>query len=319
MSDQGAKTCKIAIVGAGGMAREHIKAFQDIPEVTIVGITNRTIEKAQLLANEFSIPAVYENITDLYEGTKADIVLVAVYEPAINAVIKSCVTYPWDVFMEKPVGLNLVDAEDIEIAVKNSECSVWVGLNRRSLSSTVTALDDLDGDPATRFIHVQDQQSLEVAKSIGHTEDVVRNWMFTNSLHLIDYLLIFGRGEVNEVIPVTSWDQDHPGTVIAKVSFSSGDIGLYEGIWEAPGPWACAVTTAHRRWEMRPLETAIFQNAGERSLNTVDAHPWDNDFKPGFRRQAERVVAAWRGEPPQLPTFTEAMRGMRLVRDIYGV
>ena len=319
MSDQGSRPCKIAVVGAGGMASEHIKAFQDIPDVTVAGIANRTVEKAQQLAEKFSIPLVFGNVADLYEGTGADIVLMAVYEPAINTVAKACFAYPWAVFMEKPVGLNLADAEDIEAAANKDGRKVWVGLNRRSLSSTVSALDDLADDQDWRFIHVQDQQSLEAARSIGHSKNVVDNWMYANSIHLVDYLLTFGRGEVAEVVPVVPWTPENPETVLAKVSFSSGDLGLYECIWEAPGPWACTVTTTRRRWEMRPLEKAVFLNAGERSPNEVDPHHWDEDFKPGFRLQAERVIAAWRGEPSPQPTLTEATRTMRLVSDIYGV
>ncbi len=84
--------------------------------------------------------------------------------------------------------------------------------------------------------------------------------------------------------------------LLAKIAFDSGDVGLYEGIWNGPGPWACTVTTPRRRWEMRPLEKAVFQNAGERKLNPVEPHAWDGAFKPGSRLQAERVVAAVRGK-----------------------
>ena len=72
---------------------------------------------------------------------------------------------------------------------------MFVGLNRRCLSSTQAVLADLADDPGPRFIHVQDQQSLDVARQIGHAEPVVRNWMYANSIHLVDYLRAFGRGD----------------------------------------------------------------------------------------------------------------------------
>ncbi len=319
MSDRVSVPCKVAIVGAGGMACEHIRAFQDIPYVTVVGIANRTVENAQRLADEFSVPMAFGNVADLYNETRADIVVMAVYEPAINTIATACFAYPWAVFMEKPLGLNLADAEDIEAAAIRADTNVWVGLNRRSMSSTVAVLDDIADDPTPRFIHVQDQQSLAAARSMGHSSNVVENWMYANSIHLVDYLLTFGRGEVEDVVSVTPWNPDNPSTVLAKVSFSRGDIWLNQGIWEAPGPWACTVTTPRRRWEMKPLEKAVFQNAGERFSNEVETHHWDTSFKPGFRLQAERVIAALREEPSPQPTLTEAMRGMRLVHSIYGV
>ena len=82
------------------------------------------------------------------------------------------------------------------------------------------------------------------------------------------------------------------------MTFASGDIGLYEGIWNGPGPWACTVTTPRRRWELRPLEKAVFQNAGERKLNPVDAACVGRGLQAGLplAGRAGRRCRARRGE-----------------------
>ena len=261
------------------------------------------------------IPYVASNIADLRAKTNADLAIVAVYETAINPVMREVLAHPWAVLMEKPIGVDLADAESVATAANNHR--VFVGLNRRFLSSTQAVLDDLANDPGPRFVHVQDQQSLDVARQIGHADAVVKNWMFANSIHLVDYLCAFGRGDVVDVTPVTRFTPEKPGVVLAKIAFSSGDTGLYEGIWNGPGPWACTITTPRRRWEMRPLEKAVFQNAGERALNPVEPHAWDGAYKPGARLQAERVVAAVRGGPNEAVTLAEAMRTTRLVQAIF--
>ena len=308
---------KVAFIGGGGMTREHVKAFRDVPGVTLAGLCNRTRHKAAALAAEFGIPVVADDIGALYAQTKADLAVLAVYETAINPVVKQALTHPWAILMEKPVGLDVADAEDIARAVKAANARVFVGLNRRWISSTQAVLADLESDPGPRFIHVQDQQSLDVARQIGHADAVVRNWMYANSIHLVDYLRVFGRGEITEVTPVSRWKPNKPAVVLAKVSFASGDVGLYEGIWNGPGPWACTVTTPRRRWELRPLEKATFQNAGERKRNPVESHAWDADFKPGFRLQAERVADAVRSKGHAV-TIDEAIATMRLVRDVFA-
>jgi predicted dehydrogenase len=313
----GKKPLQVAIIGGGAMAREHIKAFRNVPGIRVAGIWNRTRDKAVALAAEFEIPVVADDVGTLYAQTNADLAVLAVYETAINPMMKQALAHPWAILMEKPVGLDLADAEDIARAVKSARSHVYVGLNRRFISSTQAALTDVDSDPSPRFIHVQDQQSLDVARQIGHADVVVENWMYANSIHLIDYLRAFGRGAVSDVTPIVRWSPSKPGVVLAKVAFTSGDIGLYEGIWNGPGPWACTVTTPRRRWELRPLEKAVFQNSGERKLNPVEASAWDSDFKPGFRLQAERVVDALRGEHGAV-TIGDAIETMRLVRDIFA-
>ena len=319
MSETSDTACRVAVIGAGAMAREHIGAFQDIPGVSVPGIFNRTRSNAEALAGDFGIARVYDDIAGLYEGTKADLVIVAVYETAIASVIRQCLEFPWAVFMEKPVGLNLDEARAIEKTAEDTGRMVMVGLNRRALSSTRAALDDLAENDEPRFIHVQDQQILSDARAIGHDEEVVQNWMYANSIHLVDYLAAFGRGAVSGISPVIPWSPEAPGIVLATVSFESGDKGLYEAIWNGPGPWACAVTTPSRRWEMRPLEKASYQNSGERKLHAVDTHPWDESFKPGFRQQAEDVVRAMRGEVSPIPRLTGAMKTMTIINGIYGV
>lgn len=311
------KICKVTIVGAGNMAREHARAFKNVPGVHLAGIYSRTRSKAEALAAEFGIERVYDSVADLYRGTHADLVIVAVFETAMSKVSKECFEYPWTVFLEKPPGYNLEDADIIYTAAKAKGRKVIVGLNRRFLSSTQAAAGDLEKNPGRRYIHVQDQQSLDVAASIGHPEVVVKNWMYANSIHLVDYIRFFGRGKVTAVRPIISWDPKNPWMVLAEVEFDSGDRAVYDGVWKGPGPWAVTIVTDGKRWEMRPLEKAVYQNRNERTLNPAEISKWDTDFKPGFRLQAEMAVNTALGEHSASPTLDEAMETMVLINRIF--
>jgi predicted dehydrogenase len=194
---------------------------------------------------------------------------------------------------------------------------VLVGLNRRFLSSTRAVLDDLAGSDSRRYIRVLDQQSLAEAQALGHPEPVVQNYMYANSIHVVDYLSLLGRGPVESVERVLPWDPRDPGVVLATIRFESGDVGVYEGIWNGPGPWAVMLVTEEKRWELRPLEQAAFQLPSERQLVSVPSHDWDREFKPGLRLQAEHAVAATRGERCEIPTIGESLRTMRLIEAIF--
>jgi predicted dehydrogenase len=313
------KICRVAIVGAGYMAREHIRAFQDVPGVQIVGIHSRTRVQAEEMASQFNIPIICNSVSELYDITQADLVVVTVPELAMNAVSRVCFEYPWTILLEKPAGYNLSDAEDIELVARAKNCRVYVALNRRHYSSTQIVLRDLKELSGQRFIRVQDQEDQVSALQASQPRRVVDNWMYANSIHVIDYFLMLGRGKICAVEQIIPWHPDDPRYVVAKVSFDSGDVGLYEGIWSGPGPWAVSVNTSAKRWEMRPLEQAAFQIAGQRKLEAVEAHSWDTQFKPGLRLQAEKAVAAAKGEANDLPTLQDALESMRLVHAIFGI
>lgn len=316
---QDARICRVAFVGAGGMIAEHAKAFKGLECVEFAAICNRTKSKAQEIASRHGIDAVFDDLDEMLDTAKPDLVVMAVYEPAILEVASKILERPVALLMEKPIGLDLAEARTLHALVKQKQRQVWVGLNRRTLGSTQAALTDLAENGGARFIEVQDQQSLETARVIGHTESVVQNWMYANSIHLVDYLVAFGRGEVSEVEVLQPWNAEDPGVVLAHVRFTSGDTGIYQGIWNGPGPWACTVSAPHRRWEMRPLEKAVFQNAGERTLNDAAAAPADQGYKPGFRLQAERVLGAWRGQDTGAATIDDALQSTELVARIYGI
>ena len=309
----------MAIVGAGYMAREHIRAFQDVPGVQIMCIHTRTRTRAEEVAAQFDIPTVCDSLSELYDITQAHLVVVTVPELVMSTLSRACFEYPWAVLLEKPAGYNLSDAEDIELAARTKNRRVFVALNRRHYSSTQTVLSDLKKLSGQRFIRVQDQEDQIRALQAGQPKTVVDNWMYANSIHVIDYFLMLGRGKICAVEPIIPWNPDEPRYVAAKISFDSGDVGLYEGIWSGPGPWAVTVNTPEKYWEMRPLEKAAFQIAGQRKMEPVESHPWDTQFKPGLRLQAEKAVAAAKGEANDLPTLQNAMESMRLVRAIFGL
>ena len=312
------ESCRMAFIGAGGMTREHVRAFRDVPGVELAGLYSRTRAKAEALAGEFGIGLVCDSTEELYDRTRADLVVMAVPELAARAIALSCFEFPWTLLAEKPLGYSLGEAQEIQAAAVAHGRKVLVGLNRRFLSSSRTVLADLAQQPGPRFIQVHDQQSLAAARAIGHPEPVVKHWMYANSIHLVDYLRLLGRGRITTVRPALPWNDGTAAAVVAVVEFESGDRGLYQGIWSGPGPWMASVTTAAKRWEMRPLEQAAFQLAGERQLNPVEAHAWDKDFKPGFRLQAEHAVAAALGRPSDAATLDQAMETMRLISAIFA-
>lgn len=310
---------RVAIAGAGAMAREHARAFASLPDAELCGITSRTRAKAEALAGELAIGEVFDSVGSMSAATNPDLIVVAVPPLVMREVAEQCFLSGAVVMLEKPPGYDLADAEAIAASAREQKRRVHVALNRRSYSSTRAAAERLDTLPGARFITVHDQQDLDVALRIGHPPKIVENWMFGNSIHLVDYLRVFGRGRITTVEPVSRWNPADPGPVVAAVRFASGDAGLYVGIWNAPGPWAVTVTTADERWELRPLERAVFQRRGERELHQVEVDVADVEYKAGFRHQAALAIRAAKGEQTELPTLDEAIETMRLISEIYSL
>jgi len=304
---------RIAIVGAGAMAREHARAFQDIDGVVLSGVFSRTREKSEQFADEFGVPEVCSSVAELFDRTKASLVVLAISPVHTTEIGLQCLQFPWTVLMEKPPGLDLEESLCLQSTARQLQRKVLVALNRRFYFSTQRALEDLNQRTGTRHIHVFDQQSVDLAARLGHDHGALLNWHYCCSVHMVDYLRVFGRGKPSVAHVFGSSDN----AIVASLEFDSGDTAVYECIWKGPGPWAVMVTTADKRWEMRPLENLSYQSAGSRTLVPLTIDPIDTRFKAGFRLQAKHAVAATLGQHSCSVTLDDAVETMELVSDIY--
>lgn len=309
---------KVAVIGAGRMADEHIRAFTDISGVRVVGIHSRSLSRAKRLSEKYNVPNVYESVGSLYRETNADILVVAVSELSTRAVCVEAFKYRWLALIEKPVGLGIKEASEIRDIADKAKRKAFIALNREHYSATRAVLKGLEGSNGRRLVQVLDQENPQVAIDLGRHPDVVANWMYANSIHVIDYFRLLCRGSVAKVDNIVKWDPQNPEYVIAKLSFTSGDIGIYQGVWNAPGPWSVAVNTREAHWELRPLEEAVTVKSGTREKIVIQSDPWDKQYKPGFRRQAENAIKAVKGLPHSLPNLDDGIETMRLVQQIYA-
>lgn len=310
---------KIAIIGAGYMSREHIRAFKSIPNVEVSGIVSRTICKAKELAKEFDIKIVTDTIAELYAQTKADLVIISVPVLKTKEIVLEALKYPWLQLIEKPVGCSVQEGEEILSTFIKKKQKGFVAFNRRFYSSTQTVIQDQVTSNDTRFITVLDQEDPWVKTQEPKPQQLIDCWMYANSIHLVDYFRFLGRGKIISVVPIIKWNPANPFIVTAQLNYESGDIGFYQAVWGAPGPWAVTITTKEKRWELRPLEQASCQVYGSRNPETAPIEKADIDFKAGILAQAEEAVKAVKGLPHSLVTLEDSLETMKLVRSIYGV
>ena len=117
---------KLAIIGAGSMAEEHVRAFAAMDGVEVVGIYSRTYSKAITLAKKYGINSVCNSISELYNITNSDAVIIAVSETSTKDICYEAFKFQWVALVEKPLGHNLEEAIDITEEAKKTNSKVFV-------------------------------------------------------------------------------------------------------------------------------------------------------------------------------------------------
>ena len=145
---------------------------------------------------------------------------------------------------------------------------------------------------------------------------MVKQWMFANSVHLIDYFNIFCRGELKNIEVQNSPIGHQSKVTSAQLEFTSGDTGIYTGVWNTAGFWSVKITTGAQLLELRPLEQLMQQIYPERKANLI-AQDGLSDLKPGLQAQAAEFLRALSFRDHKLPSISDYLVTSDLVAKIY--
>ena len=135
--------------------------------------------------------------------------VIAVPELACQTVCEQAFQYPWTLLIEKPVGYTLTQARQIEQTAETLGAKAYVALNRRFYGSTLQLQKALQSTEGYRVVTILDQEDAESALAAGQPAEVVHNWMYANSIHLIDYYSQLCRGDHIGTEILTPWKHRH--------------------------------------------------------------------------------------------------------------
>jgi len=305
----------VSLVGAGYMASEYAKCLMADSRFKISGILSRNYERAFDFATSYNIPIIAKSMEELYEKSHSDILIITTPEMATLNVSLSAFSFPWILLIEKPVGIDLDQSSIILDAYLKSNAQGYVALNRRFYDSTSKALHLFDEDNGNRIIQICDQQDLIAARLSGQPEKVLENWMYANSIHLIDYINLFARGEVLEINTRTEEFQDTL-FVNSNITFSSRDFVSYFCIWNGPGGWSVNIRDKSIEVRLEPLEKIWIRRFPSRTLE-LESDLSDSRFKPGLQNMLDQLFNLVTTGNSELPNLKASHDLMKLVKEIY--
>jgi len=104
---------KIGIIGCGLNSDYHINFARTYPGAEIVGIVDKDEQKAKDCAQKYGIPSVFPSIKDLVLQAKPDVIHIVTPPKTHAALTKEAIMMKCNVLVEKPLTLNLAEAEEL--------------------------------------------------------------------------------------------------------------------------------------------------------------------------------------------------------------
>jgi predicted dehydrogenase len=311
------KKIKIAIIGSGKVADEYIKVIKKFKVLQIVAIVSKRIESSKRKAAKFKIPNYGISVDHMMKKVSPNIVIVCVTPSATQEVCGKLFKFNCLSLIEKPIGLNLVEAKNILYMEKKFKRKSFVALNRRFYSSTLLLNKKISKyTKSKRIVTVIDQESPNQARKNGHNKKTVKNWMFANSIHLIDYFRILCRGNIKNIKTKTYKIEKNQQFKISIINFSSGDIGVYQAYWNRTAPWYVSVSCKNHFFYLSPIETLYEKKSNGKVLRYSNTDV-DKKFKPGFYLMIKNLINQYNSGKSNLTTLQYNLGTVKLIEKIY--
>ena len=206
------KKVRVAVVGAGDFGRNHARVYRDIAEAELVGIVDRSAERAAQIAAEFST-----NVFPDIESLAGHVDAASVAVPTVEHARVGCRLFELgiDVLVEKPMAATLAEADELLAAASRAGRILQVGHLER-FNPAIVAVMPILNVPLYFEVHrlgVFTPRSLDI--------DVIYDVM----IHDLDILLTLVDAPVVDIkaigIPVLT---DKVDIAHARLDFETGAV-----------------------------------------------------------------------------------------------
>jgi predicted dehydrogenase len=125
------RTLRFALFGTGFWGRYQLAGWQEAPGVKCVALYNRTLSRAEVVAQELDVPAVYDDAEKLLKNEKLDFVDIATAPGTHKEFVHLAAKYKLPVICQKPMAWTLRDAKSMLKACKQARVPYFVHENWR--------------------------------------------------------------------------------------------------------------------------------------------------------------------------------------------
>jgi D-apiose dehydrogenase len=102
---------RFAVFGAGFWSHFQLAAWNELKGVKCLALCNRTVSKAEKMASEFGVPAVYSDPEELLSREKLDFFDIVTDPSTHSKLVQMVAAHKLPVICQKPMTPTLAEAE----------------------------------------------------------------------------------------------------------------------------------------------------------------------------------------------------------------
>ena len=320
---------KIALIGCGAVAAHHAVSVQNLENAELIGVYDRSQERAKSFAAEHGI-AAYASIEALL-ASDAEVVGICTPSGLHAPLAIQCLHAGKHVLVEKPIALTVDDCEAILRAERESGKICAPVSQMRYYDDIQRAKQILDsgvlGKPVLCDLYMKYYRKPEYYHNSWHGTLAMDGGgaLMNQGIHGVDMLhFLFGPiTTVSGIIRTQVHAIEAEDTAVSTVSFANGAIGVIEGTTSVKNGYPRRLEIHCEKGNMILQENRIFSidlpgieiEPPVQSVNSA-ADPMNIPYE-GHRRQYANLLAAIDGTEPLFYTAAEAAETVKTILAIY--
>ena len=225
---------RIGLIGAGSIAKRHLKTFNANPNADVVCICDMNEERVQAMAKEFNVPNYCTDYMDILNDETVDAVVIVTPTFTHAPFVQEALNHGKHVMCEKPPALNVQEAQACADAAAKSGKLLMHAFSLR-FSGTSTFLKNYIATGAMGDIYFAEAYRMERCSKLGgwfvNKELSGGGKLIDACIHQLDLALyLMGHPKIKSVKGYTSHINAHlPGVMKgSKAIYSSADKNSYE-------------------------------------------------------------------------------------------
>lgn len=186
---------RFALIGTGYWARYQLAAWRELAGARCVALYNRTVSKAERLAREFVVPAVYGDAEELIRREKPDFIDVVTDVGTHSRFVHLAAAHRIPVICQKPMAPSLTEAEGMVQACRAAGVPFYVHENWRWQTPLRIAKSILDSGDIGRVFRarVTYSNSFPVFENQPFLKDLEQFILTDIGTHILDATrMLFG-------------------------------------------------------------------------------------------------------------------------------
>jgi predicted dehydrogenase len=204
---------RVAIIGCGKIADQHVLAMQRIPNCKLVAVCDRELLMAKQLAERFGVESCFGDSRELLDTAKPDVVHIMTPPQSHFDLSRQCLESGSHVYVEKPFTVTAVEASSLIQLAQAHNLKITAGHNLQ-FTPEMLKMRRLIGDGflGGKPVHLESHFSYELGDAgyvgafLGNSEHWVQQLpgqLFHNILsHGLAKLVEFLDNEVTEIIAI---------------------------------------------------------------------------------------------------------------------